>query len=38
MDIFSKQEIYPQEFVEGKEYRVYFDERTRIVVGVESIE
>lgn len=38
LDIFSKKEIFPNEFIEGKEYKVYFDSFTKVIVKVEIIE
>ncbi len=37
IDIFSKKEILPFELVEGCMYRVYYETRTRVIVGVEVI-
>ena len=37
LDVFSKKEIYPDEFIEGNEYVIYYDKETKIIVGVEAI-
>lgn len=37
LDIFSKDKIFPSEFEEGKEYTIYFDGLTNIIVKVENI-
>ena len=37
LDISSKREIYPYEFVEGREYLIYYENTTRIIVRVEEI-
>ena len=38
LDLFSKKKIIPAGFVEGKEYTVYYDDLTKIIVKVEIIE
>ena len=35
LDISSKEEIFPYEFKEGKEYTIYFDEFTNVIVKVD---
>lgn len=35
LDAFSKKEIFPYKFEEGKEYTIYFDEFTNVIVKVE---
>ena len=36
LDIISKKKIYPSEFKKGKVYRIYYEERTNIIVKVED--
>ena len=36
--IFSKKKIYPADFEEGVEYRIYYEEKTDIIVKVEKLE
>lgn len=38
LDIFSKKEIYPKEFVKDEMYRIFYEEKTEIIVWVEKIE
>ena len=38
LDIFSKKEVYPLEFEEGKEYVIYFDKVTDLIVAIDVIE
>jgi len=38
LDIFSKKEIFPYEFVSGQKYKLYFDEFTNVITKVEAIE
>lgn len=37
IDVISKKNVFPEKFVEGNHYRIYFDELTRIIVHVESL-
>ena len=37
LDVFSKEKIYPLDFVEGDRYRIYYEKNTRIIVGVENL-
>lgn len=37
LDAFSKKEIFPYEFEQGKEYTIYYDSRTNIIVKVEPL-
>ena len=38
LDIFSKKKIYPADFEEGVRYRIYYEEKTDIIVKVEKLE
>lgn len=38
LDIFSKKQIYPDDFVEGKKYRIYYTEMGNVIVKVEELE
>lgn len=38
LDIFSKREIFPYEFVGGQKYTIYFDEFTNVITKVEAVE
>lgn len=38
LDAFSKKEIYPYDFERGREYTIYFDEFTEVIIKVEAIE
>lgn len=38
LDIFSKKEIFPDDFVSDRKYTIYFDEFTNVFVQVECIE
>lgn len=38
LDLFSKKEIFPYELEEGKEYTIYFDSFTKVIVKVEAAE
>ena len=38
LDVFSKNKIYPFEFVKGQRYMVYYDEFTNVIVRVDVIE
>lgn len=38
LDTFSKKEIFPSDFEKGKEYTIFFDEFTSVIVRVEVIE
>lgn len=38
LDIFSKKEIFPDDFVSDRKYTIYFDEFTNVIVQVECIE
>ena len=38
LDLFSKKEIYPEGFELDQKYRVYYEEKTKIIVKVEKIE
>lgn len=37
LDAFSKKEIFPEDFVEGSQYTVYYEERTQIIVRIDRI-
>ena len=36
LDVFSKRKVFPDQFQLNKEYTVYYDEFTRVIVKVES--
>lgn len=36
LDIFSKKEIWPEDFVPGEEYIVYYDKHTKVIVKIEK--
>lgn len=38
LDIFSKKEIFPDDFVSDRKYTIYFDEFTNVIVQVECME
>ncbi len=38
LDIFSKKEIFPYEFVSDQKYTIYFDEFTNVITKVETVE
>ena len=38
LDIFSKKEIFPNEFVSDQKYTIYFDEFTNVITKVESVD
>ena len=38
LDIFSKKEIFPYEFVSDQKYTIYFDEFTNVIIKVEAVE
>ena len=38
LDIFSKKEIYPHDFISERKYTIYFDEFTNVITRVEPIE
>jgi len=38
LDIFSKKEIYPYDFVSDQKYTIYFDEFTNVITKVETVE
>ena len=38
LDSFSKKKIYNKDFEEGKRYRIYYEEKDKIIVRVEEIE
>lgn len=38
LDIFSKKEIFPYEFVSDQKYTIYFDEFTNVITKVEAVE
>lgn len=38
LDIFSKKEIFPYEFVSDQKYTIYFDDFTNVIVRVETVE
>ncbi len=38
LDIFSKKEIFPYEFVSDQKYTIYFDDFTNVIVKVETVE
>lgn len=38
LDIFSKKNIYPAEFEEGVLYRIFYEEKTDVIVNVEKLE
>ncbi len=38
LDVFSKKEIHPYEFLSGYKYTIYFDEFTNVIVRVEIVE
>lgn len=35
LDVFAKKDIFPDDFVEGCEYTIYYEENTQIIVKVE---
>ena len=37
LDAFSKKDIFPADFIEGNQYRIYYEKSTRIIVGVENL-
>lgn len=38
LDVYSKKKIFPEDFEEAEEYIIYYDELTKIIVGVERVE
>ena len=38
LDVFSKEKMFPREFVSGNTYTIYFDEFTSVIVKVELVE
>ena len=38
LDVFSKKEIYPEDFNSQQKYRIYYENETNIIVCVEKIE
>lgn len=38
LDIFSKKNIYPNEFEEGAMYRIYYEQKTDVILKVEKLE
>jgi glucan phosphoethanolaminetransferase (alkaline phosphatase superfamily) len=36
--LFTKDEVYSDDFEKNKEYKIYFDESTHIIVGVEPVD
>ena len=38
LDVLSKKEIFPYEFVSGQKYTIYFDEFTKVIVKVDVAE
>ena len=38
LDMFSKKEIFPSEFISGQKYIIYFDEFTKVITKVEVVE
>ena len=38
LDIFSKKELFPYEFVSDQKYTIYFDEFTNVITKVEAVE
>ena len=38
LDIFSKKRIYPDDFVKGRKYRIYYTEIGDVIVKVEELE
>ena len=36
LDAFSKKAVFPDDFLEGRDYCVYYDSRTKIIVKVEA--
>ena len=37
LDVFSKKKIFPDDFVEGKQYRIFYEKDSKIIVGVEEL-
>lgn len=37
LDVLSKKDIYPEDFVEGEEYIIYYESSTRIIVGISEL-
>lgn len=37
LDVFAKKEIFPDNFVEGHEYTIYYEENTEIIVKVDPV-
>ena len=37
LDVYSKKKIFPEDFVEGKQYRIFYEKDSKIIVGVEEI-
>ena len=38
LDVFSKKKIYPNDFEEGTRYRVYYEQKTNVIIKVEKLE
>lgn len=38
LDIFSKKELYPDDLVKGTQYRIFYEEKTDIIVKIEKLE
>lgn len=38
LDVFSKKNIYPSEFEENVIYRIYYEEKTNVIVKIERLE
>lgn len=38
LDLISKKEIFPHEFETGKDYTIYYEKHTHVIVGVQMIE
>ena len=37
IDVVTKQDIFPETFKEGENYKVYYEKETRIIVKVEML-
>lgn len=37
LDSFSKKDIYPEDFLEGEKYRIFYEKNTNIILKVEEI-
>jgi hypothetical protein len=38
LDVFSKREIFPDEFVNDQKYKIYYDEFTNVIIKVEFVD